>query len=339
MNRSLALHFLAPYRLEVKEEKIPAPESGEVLVRASVSAISPGTEMLVYRGEFPQDISTDSSIPELASQFTYPLKYGYCLVGEILEVGKGVDRSWIGRRVFVFHPHQSLFLARPSELIPVPEDLSDEQAVLLPNTETAVNFVMDGKPVIGERVLVLGQGVVGLLTAALLARFPLECLVTVDRFPLRRNASRQVGAHLSLDPLEENLADKLNAILPAGADLAYELSGSPQALDMAIGFTGFEGRVVMGSWYGSKRSNLDLGGRFHRSRIRLVSSQVSTLASEFSGRWTKERRFDVAWQMLRVIQTKQLITHRFHILEAGRAYTLIDQHPEQAIQVIITYAS
>lgn len=338
MNRSLSLHFLAPYRLEVKEEKLPSPESGEVLVRASVSAISPGTEMLVYRGEFPQDISTDSSISGLASQFSYPLKYGYCLVGEVLEVGKGVNRSWIGRRVFAFHPHQSSFLARPSELIPVPEDLSDEQAVLLPNTESAVNFVMDGKPVIGERILVLGQGIVGLLTAALLARFPLECLVTLDRFQIRRNASRQVGAHLSLDPLDEDLINKLDEILPAGADLAYELSGSPQALDMAIGFTGFEGRVVMGSWYGSKRSNLDLGGRFHRSRIRLVSSQVSTLASGFSGRWTKERRFDVAWQMLRLLQTEHLITHRFHILEAGRAYTLIDQHPEQAIQVIITYA-
>jgi 2-desacetyl-2-hydroxyethyl bacteriochlorophyllide A dehydrogenase len=338
MNRSRSLHFLAPYRLEVKEEKLPAPKTGEVLVRASLSAISPGTEMLVYRGEFPQDISTDSSIPELASQFSYPLKYGYCLVGDVLEIGKGVDQSWHGRRVFVFHPHQSLFLAHPSELIPVPEGLSDEQAVLLPNTETAVNFVMDGKPVIGERVLVLGQGIVGLLTTALLARFPVECLVTLDRYPLRRNASQQVGAHYNLDPQDEGLTGKVSEILPAGADLAYELSGSPQALDMAIGFTGFEGRVVMGSWYGTKRSNLDLGGRFHRSRIRLVSSQVSTLASEFSGRWTKERRFDVAWQMLKLIQTEHLITHRFHILEAERAYTLIDQHPEQTIQVILTYA-
>ncbi len=210
-----------------QEEKIPAPESGEVLVRASVSAISPGTEMLVYRGEFPQDISTNSSISELASQFTYPLKYGYCLVGEVLEAGKGVDRSWIGRRVFVFHPHQSLFLARPSELIPVPEDLSDEQAVLLPNTETAVNFVMDGKPVIGERVLVLGQGVVGLLTAALLARFPLECLVTLDRFPLRRNASRQVGAHHSLDPLEEDLVSRIKRHLASRCGSGIRAVGFP----------------------------------------------------------------------------------------------------------------
>ena len=338
MNRSLSLHFLAPYRLEVKEEKLPALKAGEVLVRASVSAISPGTEMLVYRGEFPQGIPTDSAIPELASQFSYPLKYGYCMVGDVLEVGKGVDRSWDGRRVFAFHPHQSLFLAHTSELIPVPEGLSDEEAVLLPNTETAVNFVMDGKPVIGERAVVLGQGIVGLLTTALLKHFPLEGLVTLDRFPLRRKASQQVGAHHSLDPQQEGLVGKMSEILPAGADLTYELSGSPQALDMAIRFTGFEGRVIMGSWYGMKRSNLDLGGRFHRSRIRLVSSQVSTLASEFSGRWTKARRFDVAWQMLKLIQTKQLITHRFHILEADRAYSLIDQHPEQTIQVILTYA-
>jgi len=174
MNRCFSLHFLAPYRLEVKEENLPAPEAGEVLVRASVSAISPGTEMLVYRGEFPQDIPTDLFIPGFGSHFSYPLKYGYCMVGVVLEVGRGVDQSWLGRKVFSFQPHQSLFLAQPSELIPVPEGLSDEQAVLLPNTETAVNFVMDGKPLIGERVLVFGQGIVGLLTAALLARFPLE---------------------------------------------------------------------------------------------------------------------------------------------------------------------
>jgi threonine dehydrogenase-like Zn-dependent dehydrogenase len=216
--------------------------------------------------------------------------------------------------------------------------LSDEQAVLVPNMETAVNFVMDGKPVIGERVLVVGQGIVGLLAAALLARFPLEYLVTLDRFPLRREASQQVGAQYSFDPQDGGLTNKVSEILPAGADLTYELSGSPQALDTAISFTGFEGRVVLGSWYGRKRSDLDLGGRFHRSRIRLVSSQVSTLASEFSGRWTKERRFDVAWQMLARIPTKHLITHRFQIQEAEKAYILIDQQPEQAIQVILAYA-
>lgn len=337
MNRSLALNFLAPLRLEVIEEELPTIQPGEVLVKTLVSGISPGTEMLVFRGEFPLGLQTDVSIRRLTSEFSYPLKYGYCLVGEVVETGLDVDRSWEGRRVFAFHPHQSMFIAQPSELIPVPEGLTNETAVFFPNIETAVNFIMDGRPVIGERVAVLGQGVVGLLTTALLDSFPLDSLVTIDRFPLRRQASRQLGAHYCMDPIEVSQVGKVDTLLPDGADLTYELTGSPQALDLAIHLTGFEGRIIVGSWYGMKSSNLDLGGRFHRSRIRLVSSQVSTMASEFSGRWTKLRRYDVAWQMLKQIQVKDLITHRFHIHDASQAYSLVDQHPEKTIQVILTY--
>lgn len=333
MTRSLSLNFLAPHRLEVEEELIPPPGEGEILVKALVSAISPGTEMLVYRGEFPGGINADETIPTLASEFSYPLKYGYCLVGEVQEVGKGLDRSLEGRRVFAFHPHQSAFLARPQEVIFIPEEVSDERAALLPNTETAVNFLMDGKPIIGERVVVLGQGIVGLLVTALLSRFPLEHLLTLDHFPLRRQASEQLGAHASLDPVDSRLVE----FVSSGADLTFELSGSPQALDLAIGLTGFDGRIIIGSWYGVKRADIDLGGRFHRSRIRLVSSQVSSMASEYLGRWNKHRRFAVAWNVLAGIQAHRLVSQRFHILEAARAYALIDQHPEQTIQVLLTY--
>lgn len=337
MNRCLSLNFLAPYRLEVNEEPIPKPGEGEVLVKALVSAISPGTEMLVYRGEVPTGIPVDETIPSLIADFSYPLKYGYCLLGQVQEVGSGVERSLEGRRVFAFHPHQSLFLARLSDLILVPAGLSDEQAVLLPNMETAVNFLMDAKPIIGERVVVLGQGIVGLLAVGLLGRFPLESLVSLDRFPLRRQASLQYGANHSLDPESGNLPVRITELLPSGADLVFELTGSPSALDLAIRLAAFEGRVIIGSWYGVKRASVDLGGRFHRSRIRLVSSQVSTMASEYRGRWDKNRRFALAWQMLKEIQSQDLITHRYHILEAARAYTLIDQHPDQTIQVVFTY--
>jgi threonine dehydrogenase-like Zn-dependent dehydrogenase len=122
-----------------------------------------------------------------------------------------------------------------------------------------------------------------------------------------------------------------------GADLAYELSGSPAALDQAIAVTGFNGRIVIGSWYGQKRADLNLGGAFHRSRIRLISSQVSTLTPELSGRWTKSRRLAVAWAALREIDISRLITHRFPLVEAHQAYHMVDESPEQTIQVLLTY--
>jgi threonine dehydrogenase-like Zn-dependent dehydrogenase len=186
-------------------------------------------------------------------------------------------------------------------------------------------------------VAVLGQGIVGLLTAALLARLPLAALVTVDRFALRRQWSQRLGAHAVLNPQEALRAALAASDEADGADLVYELSGAPAALDQAIAAAGFAGRIVVGSWYGQKRHPVDLGGRFHRGRLRLISSQVSTLTPELQARWTKARRLDVARRMLAELQPERLITHRFALSEAPRAYHLIDQHPEQVVQVLFQY--
>jgi threonine dehydrogenase-like Zn-dependent dehydrogenase len=122
-----------------------------------------------------------------------------------------------------------------------------------------------------------------------------------------------------------------------GADLTYELSGNPDALEKAIEITGFNGRIVIGSHYGQKQVGLNLGRQFHRSRIRLISSQVSTISPEWTGRWTKHRRLQIAWQMLQHLRPAHLITHCFPLAQASRAYAMLDQHPEEAIQVVLTY--
>jgi len=333
-----SLYFTAPGQVEIRSETLNVPGPGRVLVETLLSAISSGTEGLIYRGQFPEGLVLDESLPALAGEFGYPLKYGYSTVGWVSALGQGVDPVWYGRLVFAFHPHESCFLAALDELMLVPEGMSAEEAIFLPNMETAVNFVMDGAPLLGEQVAVFGQGIVGLLTAALLARFPLGCLATLDRYPLRRQASSELGAHASLDPEADDCLESVYKLLPNGADLVYELSGSPAALDQAIAVTRFAGRVVIGSWYGQKSASLNLGGRFHRSRIRLVSSQVSTLAPELTGRWDKVRRFAVAWEMLRLVQPSRWITHRFPLEQAAQAYQLLDQHPEQAIQVVFTHS-
>lgn len=332
-----SLLFTGPRKLDIQTETLPDPESGEATVQTICSAISPGSEMLIYAGLFPKELAVDESIGALAGEFGYPLKYGYAAVGRVVQIGPGVDSRWLGRLVFAFNPHESHFNTPVDDLQPLPEGLEPQQAVFLPNMETAVNFLMDGKPLIGERVAVLGQGIVGLLTTALLARFPLGALITLDRFELRRQTALQLGAHASLDPEDGTTASRLAELLPQGADLCYELSGSPAALNQAIALTGFAGRIVVGSWYGEKSASLDLGGRFHRSRIQLVSSQVSTLAPEFTGRWSKARRFHLAWKMLEEVAPARFITHRFTLADAAQAYQLLDEQPETAIQILFTY--
>ncbi len=336
-----SLVFASPYRAEIREETIPALLPEQVLVETLVSAISSGTEMLVYRGQFPESVVVDETINALAGRFQYPLKYGYSAVGRVVALGSDVGPEWDGRLVLAFHSHESHFAASMNELILVPEDMSAETATLLPNMETAVSFLHDGQPLLGEQVAIFGQGIVGLLTTYLLSRFPLRRLVTLDRFANRRHASTLAGAHTSLDPNADNIAEQLHTQLYEGSyqgtDLTYELSGAPSALDQAIAVTGFHGRIVVGSWYGQKRASLDLGGSFHRSRIQLISSQVSTIAPELSGRWSKNRRITAAWDMLRATEVSPLITHRYPIEEAPAAYSLLDQSPEQAIQILLTY--
>lgn len=335
--KNQAIYFISPGQVELREETLPAPAEGQVLVQTLLSAISPGTELLLYRGQFPDGLAVDENIAALAGEFHYPLRYGYSCVGRVLQIGAGVDARWSGRLVFAFNPHESAFLARIENLLPIPENLTPEQAAFLPNMETAINLVMDGRPLIGERVAVVGQGVIGLLTTALLASFPLKSLVTLDRYALRRQASLNLGAHASLDPEAAGFVQNLSSLLPSGSDLTLELSGSPAALDQAIGLTGFDGRVIIGSWYGQKRASLDLGGRFHRSRIRLISSQVSTIAAELSGRWDKARRFSLAWEMLRTVRPERLVSKRVPIGAAAQAYQLLDQQPGEAIQILLMY--
>jgi 2-desacetyl-2-hydroxyethyl bacteriochlorophyllide A dehydrogenase len=332
------LYFTAPGQVEVREETLPALGADDVLVETLCSAISAGTEMLVYRGHFPRDLEADSTIAGLRGGFKYPLAYGYACVGVIRETGANVDKALTGRTVFGFQPHTSHFVAPVESPLFIPESISPERACFLPNMETAVNLVQDGTPILGERVLVLGQGIVGLLTTALLREFPLESLVAADYYELRRH-SCPAAPRRCLDPRSPNFRTEAANLLNGRADLTFELTGNPAALDDAVALTCFSGRVVIGSWYGEKSAEIDLGGAFHRSRIRLISSQVSTIAPELSGRWDKARRFQTAWQALERIEPEKWITQRYAVDDAAQAYRLLDENPQETIQILFHYPS
>jgi 2-desacetyl-2-hydroxyethyl bacteriochlorophyllide A dehydrogenase len=333
------LRFVGPRRVEVVEEPpLGPPPPRHLLVRTLVSAVSAGTELLAYRGELPPDMPRDEKLGALAgATFAYPFAYGYAAVGEVVAAGEGAGGDWEGRLVFAFQPHASAFVTPAADVVPVPAGVAAERAALLANAETAVNLVLDARPLLGERVLVIGQGVVGLLATALLARFPVAALVAVEPLPLRARAARALGAGAVVVGDGSAARAALGGRDDAGADLVLELSGDPAALDLAVAAAGDEARVVVGSWYGQKRAAVDLGGRFHRGRLRIASSQVSRIDPALSGRWDRGRRFDEAWRLLAGVDAAALITHRFALDDAAQAYALLDRRPAEALGVLLTY--
>ncbi|MFT4889226.1 MAG: 2-desacetyl-2-hydroxyethyl bacteriochlorophyllide A dehydrogenase [Halobacteriales archaeon] len=331
-----SLYFTGRGQIELGRtslERVP----DELLVETRVSAISAGTELLIYNGDAPPDLPADETLDALDGDLSYPLRYGYAAVGDVVETGPAVDDDWTGRTVLAFNPHETHFTAAPGDVIPVPDGVTPGEMALFPTVETATSLVMDGHPRVGERVVVFGAGVVGLCTTGILSSFPLADLLVVDPVAERREHALRLGADETRAPgdfPEERWAE---AAGPDGADLIYELSGEPAALDHAIDVAGYDSRVVVGSWYGTKPTTLDLGGDFHRDRVSIESSQVSTLAPEVRGRWSRGRRTSVALDHLASLPVDSLITHRVPFEDAPRAYRLVDDNPDDALQILLTY--
>ena len=336
MNRT-SLIFEKPRAVSLVTESVPEPGPDEVLVQTFFSAVSSGTERLFYRGKVPEDTVLDTGIPALVLGARYPFRYGYAAAGRVVRAGRDVPEGWTGRRVFAFNPHESHFIARPTELHEIPAGISWRDAVFVPNMETAVNFLMDGRPVIGETVVVFGMGIVGLLTTALLCRYPLSAVVAVDPCPDRRELAGALGGVVHPVAPESVVGVVSGLTNGKGPDLIYEVSGDPAALDQALAATGYDTRIVVGSWYGGRCAGLDLGARFHRNRIRIESSQVSTLAPAYRGRWSHGRRISTAMAMIREIGPSRFISHEFDFSRAPEAYELLDRVPHAVLQVVFRY--
>lgn len=329
-----SLYFAGPDKVNIEEEPLRKPEEGEVLIDSILSSVSSGSEKLIYKDRLEKNTLLDTDIETLRGRFDYPVKYGYSVIGEIISTGKGVDEELIGDKVFCFQPHESKFTHSVEDIIPIPDDISPKDFSFLASMETAVNLVLDGAPLIGENVIVIGQGVIGLLTTSILQNFPLDNLITIEPLESRRKVSRKMGADFVVEDIRSLESTDLN---DAGADLLYELSGDLSSLEKAVEFARYNGRIIAGSWYGDQAQELNLGTKFHRNRLKIKSSQVSSIDPDISGRWTKSRRLDQAINMIEDIKPKSLITHEIPFSEAERAYRLIDEHPEKCIQIVLHY--
>ena len=320
--------------VELRAEAAPALGRHDVRVRALASALSHGTEMLVYRGEAPPGLALD--LPTLDGSYAFPIKFGYASAGRIVAVGDAVRDVHVGDTVFVHHPHQDEYVVPAATVIRLPTGLDPERAVFFANTETAVNILLDAHPRPGDVVAIFGQGVVGLLVTQLLRRAGIT-VVAVEPVARRREIALRLGAQIAVGP-DDALSAIRDLTRGRGADLAIEVSGNPAALQRAIDVAAFQGTIVVASWYGTKPVTLDLGGRFHRARLRLVSSQVGAVDPALAPRWDPARRTAYAASLLSELELAPLVSHRFPYTRASEAYALVDAHPDEVVQVLLTYA-
>jgi 2-desacetyl-2-hydroxyethyl bacteriochlorophyllide A dehydrogenase len=320
--------------VELRPEGPSQVGANDVRVRALASALSHGTEMLVYRGEAPRDLALD--LPTLDGSYAFPIKFGYASAGRVAAVGAEVGDLRVGDTVFVHHPHQDEYVVPAASAVRLPRGLDPERAVFFANTETAVNILLDAHPRAGDVVAVFGQGVVGLLVTQLLRRAG-ATVVAVEPLARRRDLALRLGAHVAVAPDDAALAIR-DQTRGRGADLAIEVSGNVRALQSAIDAAAFQATIVVASWYGTKPVSLDLGGRFHRARLRLVSSQVGAVDPALAPRWDRARRTAYAVSLLSELELAPLITHRFPYTRASEAYALVDGYPDDVVQVLLTYA-
>ena len=281
-----------PGRGELRSEQLRPPGAGEVLVRALYSAISRGTESLVFHGRVPLSEALRMRCPHQLGEFPGPVKYGYSSVGRV-EAGSA---ELVGQLVFCLFPHQSAYVVPVSAVLPLPAGVLPERAVLAANLETAINAIWDAAPRLGDRVTVVGAGVVGCLCAYLLARHPGVTVELVDLRAERAEVAREFGASFAL---------------PQGAqherDLVVHASGSEAGLRTSLSVAGTGATVLELSWFGDREISLPLGAAFHARRLNLRSSQVGTVSPRARARFDHRARLALALELCKDPLLERLI--------------------------------
>jgi threonine dehydrogenase-like Zn-dependent dehydrogenase len=253
----------APGAGEIRSERLPRPGADEVLVRTRHSGVSRGTEALVFRGGVPASQYAAMRAPFQDGDFPGPVKYGYLNVG-VVEQG---PPELAGRTVFCLYPHQTHYVVPAGAVTPVPDPVPPARAVLAGTVETAVNALWDAAPLVGDRIAVVGGGMVGCCVAAIAARLPGTRVQLVDADPARAETAAALGVEFAVPADAEG-----------GLDLVVHASATEQGLARSLELLGHEGQVVELSWYGDQRVSVPLGESFHSRRLTVRSSQVGSVS-------------------------------------------------------------
>jgi len=279
-----AIWYVSGPKPLIRPAHLAEPGPDEVLVEALVSGVSRGTESLVFQGKIPESEYLSMRAPNQEGDFPHPVKYGYSMVGKIV----AGPPDLIEKHVFCLYPHQTRFILHRDKVTGIPDGVPDNRAVLAANMETALNALWDGGAAPGDRVAVVGAGVIGCLTAYLAGRLPGTevCLIDID--PGRRRIAEALGVGFAAP-----------ADATGDRDLVFHASAAQAGLQTAIRLAGFEARIVEMSWYGSKPVAVELGGGFHSRRLRILASQVGAIPADRRARWSFGRRLCAALSLLK----------------------------------------
>ena len=308
---------------EIRPVVLPRPGPGDVVVRTLCSGVSRGTETLVFLGGVPDSQRTVMRAPFQDGDFPAPVKYGYLNVG-VVEEG---PESLQGRTVFCLYPHQTAYVVPAAAVVPVPDGVPAERAVLAGTVETAVNAAWDAAPLVGDRVAVVGAGMVGCCVARLLARFPGVEVTLVDIDPGRAAVAAALGVGFATPDQA-----------PGGHDLVFHASGTSAGLRLSLELLETDATVVELSWYGDAETRLALGGWFHSRRLTIRASQVGTVSPARSGRRTPADRRALALDLLRDPAFDALITSRSGFEDLPAVMPRLADGSLPALCHLITYA-
>ncbi len=295
---------------------------GDALVRTLYSGISRGTERLVFEGRVPASETERMKGPNMAGAFPFPVKYGYCAVG-VVEDGPA---DMVRRSVFALHPHQAHFALPPAELTLLPAGLPPRRAVLAANMETALNALWDSGAGPGDKIAIVGAGVVGLLIAAIAAKLPGADATIVDVDAARAPLAASLGCAFSVD-----------GVGAEDADIVFHASASAAGLNTAITLAAFEGTIIELSWHGLGETPVALGGAFHSRRLKLLSSQVGHISDSRRARWSYARRMAKALELLADERLDALITDDIPFNEAPSRLPALFAPGAKGLTAILTY--
>jgi len=341
------LIFTGPKRIGFREYDEKSIGPTEVRVRTLFSGISHGTEMNVYRGLAP--FYNKVWDPKLHlfktgnASWKFPISYGYEEVGVIEEIGSEVRGVKEGDIVALGYGHRStaILSADSAKANIFPEDVEPIKGIFMGIAPTALNIILDASIRVGETVVVFGQGVLGLIVMQLAKLSGADPVIAVDLIDKRLELSKRLGADVTLNPQKtEDLAQSIRELTDGrGADVAIEVSGSYKALHEAIRSCAYSSRVVAAGFYPSAGKDLFLGEEFHHNRISIIGSQIGGVNPQLRYWWDHERLRKTALGMIRKnkIKLKDLVSHQIPFQEAAKAFELIDQHPEEVIQVVLTF--
>ncbi|WP_372368376.1 zinc-binding alcohol dehydrogenase [Candidatus Uabimicrobium sp. HlEnr_7] len=321
MTIAKALWFTKPKSATLQQQKLPDLPSGFCRVQTTYSNISPGTEKTVFGGQIPISMYKQMRCPYMEGEFSFPVKYGYSIVGKVIS---GTE-CLLGSTVHALHPHQNICDIATEHLHIVPKDIPDCRASLASNMETAVTAIWDGDVAIGDKILIVGFGIIGSLIARVASSIPGVSVDVYDICPKKQALARQIGFQV---------IDK-----PKVYDISFHCSASSSGLQTAIDSVNFEGRVIELSWYGTKNISVNLGTTFHSMRKRIICSQVSNIPSKKQKNWSYKKRKDLVFSLLKNPIFDSHITTKISFENLAQQFEDIENHTQNNLAYLVDYTS